>query len=97
MMLAPDAHSAYGELVQKYFVSQGLASGQDVCLVREDARQFVEGCMWMPAGSTATATNEKEQDEKAEEGEGGGGGGEVMRSAIKGSIVPVLCRRSFET
>lgn len=51
LILAPDAHSAYGELVQKYFVSQGLACGQDVYVVHERAREFVEGCMWVPGGS----------------------------------------------
>ncbi|KAF7339704.1 PAXNEB-domain-containing protein [Mycena sanguinolenta] len=35
---APDVHSAYGELVQRYFVAQGVAAGQRVCFVGNDAR-----------------------------------------------------------
>ncbi|KAJ6604373.1 PAXNEB-domain-containing protein [Mycena vulgaris] len=33
VLTAPDLHSQYGELVQKYFVAQGLASRQHVCVV----------------------------------------------------------------
>lgn len=69
VILAPDAHSAYGELVQKYFVSQGLASGQDVCVVHDQAREFVETCMWTPAGSSASAPAVDEEQEQKAEGE----------------------------
>jgi elongator complex protein 4 len=68
LVLAPDSHSAYGELVQKYFVAQGLACGQRVCVVDDDAKGFVEGCMWMPGRSglppTTSNTVEDEEDEK---------------------------------
>ncbi|KAI6031905.1 PAXNEB-domain-containing protein [Pisolithus microcarpus] len=37
VVLVPDNHSAYGDLVQKYFVSQGIACGQ---------QSFARGCMW---------------------------------------------------
>lgn len=63
LVLAPDMHSCYGELVQKYFISQGLASGQDVCVIHDQAREFVEGCMWLPGGAAPAAADD-EQEEK---------------------------------
>lgn len=71
LILAPDVHSAYGELVQKYFVAQGLACGQDVCVIDDNAREFVAECMWIPGGSTppningsASPSVEAEEDEE---------------------------------
>lgn len=56
LVLAPDLHSAYGELVQKYFIAQGIACGQRVCILDDDAEDLLNGCMWMPApSSTAIA------------------------------------------
>lgn len=46
--LAPDPHSAYGELVQKYAIAQGLAWDHHVCVVDSDPDAFVRGCMWLP-------------------------------------------------
>jgi elongator complex protein 4 len=67
LILAPDMHSGYGELVQKYFVSQGLASGQDVCVVHQHPREFVEGCMWTPGGpSTGAALDDEEEKQNAD-------------------------------
>ncbi|SJL05975.1 uncharacterized protein ARMOST_09311 [Armillaria ostoyae] len=43
-----DPHSSYGELVQKYFIAQGLATRQNVCVISEDALNLVKGCMWLP-------------------------------------------------
>ncbi|TCD61750.1 hypothetical protein EIP91_007976 [Steccherinum ochraceum] len=50
LILAPDAHSAYGELLQKYFIAQGLSCGQDVWVIDDEAKEFVEECMWVPGG-----------------------------------------------
>ncbi|KAI0931947.1 hypothetical protein AcW2_000712 [Taiwanofungus camphoratus] len=69
LVLAPDVHSAYGELVQKYFIAQGLACGQKLCIVDDNARDFLAECMWLP-GSTAPALSskaEEDEDEKADE------------------------------
>ncbi|KAG1867859.1 PAXNEB-domain-containing protein [Suillus subalutaceus] len=68
-VLAPDHHSAYGELVQKYFVAQGLASGQKVCIIRDEPLRFAREGIWM-AGSTPStpaqaSTTEDADDEKA--------------------------------
>lgn len=50
-VLAPDHHTAYGELVQKYFVAQGLASGQKVCIIHDEPLRFARECMWMPGSA----------------------------------------------
>lgn len=68
-VLAPDHHSAYGELVQKYFVAQGLASGQKVCIIHDEPLRFAREGIWM-AGSTPStpaqaSTAEDADDEKA--------------------------------
>ncbi|KAF7971829.1 hypothetical protein HWV62_19837 [Athelia sp. TMB] len=66
LILAPDSHSAYGELVQKYFIAQGLACGQEVIVVDDYGRAFVEECMWLPgAPTTPTKPIEDDEDEKA--------------------------------
>ncbi|EED80431.1 predicted protein [Postia placenta Mad-698-R] len=67
LVLAPDTHSAYGELVQKYFISQGLASGHKLCVVDDDARDILAECMWVPGGAPSASTNaaEDEEDDKA--------------------------------
>jgi elongator complex protein 4 len=68
LVLAPDAHSAYGELVQKYFIAQGLACGQRVCVIADDAKEFVKECMWLPAnytGSTSPRLGDDEEEEHA--------------------------------
>ena len=63
LILAPDVHSAYGELVQKYYVAQGLASGHTVVVVDDDARGFVEECMWTPGPSASTQTTAADDEE----------------------------------
>lgn len=52
VVLAPDSQSAYGELVQKYFVAQGITSGHKVCIVHEDGLSFAKECMWIPTSSS---------------------------------------------
>lgn len=64
-ILAPDNHSAYGELVQKYFVSQGIASGQQVCIVDDDGLSFAKDCMWMPVGSSTNSFGVNDDEEKS--------------------------------
>ena len=72
LVLAPDPHSAYGELVQKYFIAQGLACGQTVCVVDDDAEAFVAECMWTPSASApfAHAPAQVADDERAEDATG---------------------------
>ncbi|KAI0330534.1 PAXNEB-domain-containing protein [Cubamyces sp. BRFM 1775] len=81
LVLAPDAHSAYGELVLKYFAAQGLASGQRVCVVDAHPETFLAECIWTPGSGSApapaqsqdpssssqSAAAEDEDDERASE------------------------------
>ncbi|KAJ7102205.1 PAXNEB-domain-containing protein [Mycena belliarum] len=50
VVIAPDLHSQYAELVQKYFVAQGLVSRQRVCVV--GTALWVRECMWLAAGAS---------------------------------------------
>lgn len=65
LVLAPDSHSAYGELVQKYFIAQGLACGQTVYVIGDNAKVFVEECMWLPGAAMPVRSTEDDEDEKA--------------------------------
>lgn len=76
LVLAPDAHTAYGELVVKYAAAQGLASGQRVCVVDPRADAFLAECMWMPGSNAPMPTSsvappstvaDDEDDERASE------------------------------
>ncbi|KAJ3545065.1 hypothetical protein NMY22_g2573 [Coprinellus aureogranulatus] len=56
VIAAPDLHSSYGELVQKYFIAEGLACGHCVCVVDEDAEAFIQDIMWYARSTSGTAT-----------------------------------------
>jgi len=65
VIAAPDVHSSYGEMVMRYFVSQGLVSGHRVCLIggsEDELMRFVRDCMWLS----------KDDVNDDEEGEGNG-------------------------
>lgn len=62
LVITPDTHSSYGELVQKYFISQGLASGQKVYVVDEEPEQFVSKCMWSSNGAPSPAEDNDDMD-----------------------------------
>ncbi|KAG8894937.1 hypothetical protein FRC00_008283 [Tulasnella sp. 408] len=72
-LLTPDRHSNWSELLQRYWIAQGLASGQQVCVVGEPSRsaKLVEGCMWLsPAeygDSVKGAASEDEREPGADE------------------------------
>ncbi|KAK7463780.1 Elongator subunit elp4 [Stygiomarasmius scandens] len=61
---APDPHSSYGELVQKLFIAQGLACGQDVLVVDPNPRELVMACMWMSGTNSNTPGNLDQNDEE---------------------------------
>jgi elongator complex protein 4 len=46
--LAPDVHSAWGTLLLKYFIAQGLALEQFVKVISDASTSLVESCMWLP-------------------------------------------------
>ncbi|KAJ7900052.1 Elongator complex protein 4 [Mycena olivaceomarginata] len=63
VLTAPDLHSAYAQLVQKYFVAQGLASKQQVCVVGDHPETWVGESMWLASGEQ-DAKPETRNDEK---------------------------------
>jgi elongator complex protein 4 len=58
-VLAPDAQSAWGKLIARYYIAEGLALGQDVIVVggndKEDLEELVKGCMWMEESAKRVA------------------------------------------
>ncbi|KDR85181.1 hypothetical protein GALMADRAFT_35292, partial [Galerina marginata CBS 339.88] len=64
VVAAPDIHSSYGELVEKYFVAQGLASGHGVCVVGEDVETLVREAMWFPKALGEKNAAESEDEDK---------------------------------
>ena len=63
---APDIHSSYGELVQKYFVAQGLGSGHRICVVGQNTADFVGDVMWV-SKSQVWKTPESEDEDEGEQ------------------------------
>ncbi|KAJ9126333.1 hypothetical protein QFC24_002066 [Naganishia onofrii] len=61
-VLAPDEHSAWSRLVERYWIVQGLAAGQDVLVIggstddsanaksNVELEDLVAGCMWLDEG-----------------------------------------------
>ena len=67
LTLAPDLHSAYGDLVHNYFLAQGLAVGHNILLVGEDPLRVFDDCMWTPPSFvTEQDKKELEADEQEE-------------------------------
>lgn len=64
-VLAPDEHSAWSRLVERYWISQGLAAEQDVVIVggsadavgegNTEVDELVAGCMWLDDGVAKSA------------------------------------------
>lgn len=75
VILAPDVHSSWGSLLQRYFIAQGLVLNQHVAVVadRDGATALVNGCMWLPpsregnTGSTGASNIEDDEAAGAEE------------------------------
>ena len=62
VIAAPDVHSSYGELVLRYFVSQGLVSGHRVCLIggsEDELGRFVRDCMWLSKESQSSVNDDE--------------------------------------
>ncbi|KAG8960545.1 hypothetical protein FRC03_006407 [Tulasnella sp. 419] len=67
-ILTPDPHSAWGNLLQRYYIAQGLVLDQPLCLVGEtkSCRTVLEGCMWV-AGVEGASGAEPVNDEEEEQ------------------------------
>ena len=64
LLAAPDVHSSYGELIQKYFTSQGLADGHRLYIVRQDPDSFVKDIMWFSKSSSTQKSMPTDSDEE---------------------------------
>src|SRR5258705_13451051 len=63
VIAAPDVHSSYGELVLRYFISQGLVSGHRGCLIggsEDELGTFVRECMWLPKDPLSNVNDDEE-------------------------------------
>ncbi|TFK40976.1 Elongator complex protein 4 [Crucibulum laeve] len=68
LLLAPDHHSSYGDLVQRYFVAEGLSGGHRVIVVHPNPKEFMADVMWHPKSSSST-TDLEARDTKHEASE----------------------------
>lgn len=66
LVLAPDYHSAWGELVSRYFIAQGLSSAQRVLVCSDHPSRLASGCMWHPGTARNQAQSPAEYEEKDE-------------------------------
>ncbi|KAJ2914224.1 hypothetical protein MD484_g6166, partial [Candolleomyces efflorescens] len=48
VVAAPDPHSSYGQLVQQYYVAEGLACGHHICVIDSEADDFIKDLLWYP-------------------------------------------------
>nr|XP_019050531.1 elongator complex protein 4 [Kwoniella bestiolae CBS 10118]OCF29461.1 elongator complex protein 4 [Kwoniella bestiolae CBS 10118] len=71
LVLAPDSQSAWSKLIERYWIAQGLISGQSSVLVGGD-EEIVKGCMWAEKGwkGDELSQSETEGEGGEEEGEG---------------------------
>ncbi|KAF9457085.1 Elongator complex protein 4 [Collybia nuda] len=68
LVAAPDFHSSYGDLVQKYFVAQGLSSGQYVCVVDQDPGEFIKDLVWIPRSRVVVSAEREGDEDEADDG-----------------------------
>lgn len=79
LVLAPDGHTAWGKLIQRYWLSAGLLAGQGVVVAGGEGEndELVSGAMWVAGGGTvneAAAAEESDGEDVVDEtGEGKGG------------------------
>lgn len=53
-VLNPDPHSAHTDLLQKYFIAQGLFNGHHTYVFDCGARDLINTCMWCPSSNSPT-------------------------------------------
>lgn len=63
LIAAPDLHSSYGDLVQKYFIAQGLSCEHHVYVVADDAEQFVKDVVWISRRNATPSTSTPGDDD----------------------------------
>ncbi|KAF8745223.1 PAXNEB protein, partial [Rhizoctonia solani] len=62
LVRAPDPHSAWGSMISRYSVAQGLVSGEVIAIVssEDDADDLLDGCMWTSDAVTSPLDTEGE-------------------------------------
>lgn len=65
LVLGTDLHTSYPDLIHRYFVAQGLASGHDVIVVGKDAEEMVSNCMWMQLPEIADRNDNDDDNESS--------------------------------
>lgn len=73
LTLAPDPHSAYGELLVKYFAAQGLAAGHTLIVVDGSPEEWLNEGIWIPRPSVTTKEGAKSEERDGDEGTEEGG------------------------
>jgi elongator complex protein 4 len=74
-ILAPDHHTAWSRLTERYFVAQALVTGQRSVVVGEpgESRDVVAGCMWVDERTTTDGSESEGEGVGGSVGEGKGG------------------------
>ena len=74
-ILAPDHHTAWSRLAERYFIAQGLVTGQRSVVVGEpgESHDVVAGCMWVDERTTADGSESEGEGVGGAVGEGKGG------------------------
>ena len=62
LLTAPDVHSSYGELIQKYFTAQGLADGHRVYIVGQDPDPFAKDIMWFSKSTQKSMSRDSDEE-----------------------------------
>ena len=68
VVLAPDPNTTYGDLVQRHFVAQGIASAQSVCILDDSAIKIASSCMWMPSTGASLQSSQEVEEAMPENG-----------------------------
>ncbi|KAF8529062.1 Elongator complex protein 4 [Hysterangium stoloniferum] len=63
-VLATDPHTTYANLIQRYFIAQGIASGHYMCILDDSAMEITAHCMWT---SNPDLVQDSEQKEEGKE------------------------------
>ena len=62
LILGSNPHAAYGDIIQKYFIAQGIASSQRVCVFGDSGQglDVIRQCMWLSGPQALPGTEDKD-------------------------------------
>ncbi|CUA70817.1 elongator complex protein 4 [Rhizoctonia solani] len=72
LVRTPDLHSAWGSMLARYFIAQGLVSGEPIALVsaEDEAEELLSGCMWTSDEVVTASLDQEVQDPDVQPDEG---------------------------